>query len=375
MTELSPVPEPSFAPRKDFEKKPISFFFISGLGGADNGIRPIKESLETVDIGVDVESIAWNSVLSPDPRTPNRWNKMADQAIEVLQQGRRLVFIAHSGGAAELAKVFDKLKKGKRNLLSAENLDNIEVIFIGPAGILGGRETIDRTIELQSSQLGLPGVEDSATVTAGIESLFIFPPRRQDEEQMNLTLREVFPDLTNIDDSIATMPFNLDDRHWKLIPEDLKSIIDTIDSSYFSFLDKPESREEIEKLLIQRAKLLNEAGTKAYDAVDPDELANWEPAKIAAISYLGMLPLIRKLLFKGVSRDMRKLEERGLRVHWIVPEFDLFVLLRDIQNRYNLPAEELSEKINIVLLERASHAGWATQPKQLADAVKQILSS
>ena len=152
---------------------------------------------------------------------------------------------------------------------------------------------------------------------------------------------------------------------------ELEGVIDSIDSELF----RAESRTEVEELLKQRAKLLNDSGIKAYDAVDTKDLASWEPAKIAAISYLGLLPLLRKMLFKGVRNDFRKLEDKGLRVHWIVPEYDSFVILKDIQDVYKLPMDELVERVNIVFLERSSHAGWATLPKQLAEAVQYTLTS
>ena len=97
--------------------KPLTFFFISGLGGADHGIKPIKDALQSIEPGSGVDAVVWNSVLSSDPKTKKRWSKMGEQALDILEQDRRLVFIAHSGGAAELAKVIDKMAKSKPDIL------------------------------------------------------------------------------------------------------------------------------------------------------------------------------------------------------------------------------------------------------------------
>ena len=77
MNELREV-GPSFEPGPKAEvRKPITFFFLSGLGAADHGLQPIKEALQAIDKGTSTEAVVWNSVFSSDPPTPRRWAKMA----------------------------------------------------------------------------------------------------------------------------------------------------------------------------------------------------------------------------------------------------------------------------------------------------------
>jgi hypothetical protein len=360
--------------QKNEFQKPITFFFISGLGGANHGIQPIKEALQTIDGGVNTEAIVWNSVLSSDPRTPKRWTKMTEQINQIFQEGRKVVFIVHSGGAGELAKVFDKMKKKNPELLSEENLSNIEVILIGPAGFLNARKTVRRLYRLQASQLGLPRVPKDATATAGIESLYIFPHQTLESGELSIRLREMFPDLINMNDALPTIEYIDDERHWELTTDEEKNRISQLDEDITLALER-QDKDWLEKLLKERAKLLNTVGIKAYDALDSKEQDKWEQKGIAAIAYLGLFRLLRKFLFKGVKKDLRELEHRGLRVSWIVPEYDMFVLLRDVQQVYELPLDQLLEKIHVVTLERATHAGWAPLPNQLAQAVSKIISS
>ncbi len=257
--------------------------------------------------------------------------------------------------------------------MSEEGLGNMEVVLVGPAGILGAMKTITRVFKLQGSQLGLPRVPENPTTVAGIESLFIIPPQTLEPDKLTERLSELFPDLTNRHDALATVEYKRDDRYWELLTDEEKIRVSELDYDIAQSL-KQDDKKRLEELLKERAKLLNTAGSKAYDALDPQKQENWEPAKIAAISYFGLLRLFREFFLKGVKKDLTKLEDKGLKVSWIIPEYDMFVVLRDIQRMYKLPLDQLLQKVSVIGLERATHAGWATLPKQLADAISRIIS-
>lgn len=85
-----------------------------------------------------------------------------------------------------------------------------------------------------------------------------------------------------------------------------------------------------------------------------------------------VLPLIKSTLSGKPLKRINELKDAGVKVKFLVPEYDVIVELPEIKNFFKLADEEITPEI--VLLSRYTHASWVFQPKELVLAIRQLIN-
>jgi hypothetical protein len=335
--------------------------FISGGTGTNAGIRGIEEGLEQ-QYGVGKVK-AFNSILNlEDSQNPERFEQMADFIQSHSKEG--LDIVAHSLGAAELKKAIDVINKRDKTFFDKkENVKNLNIILISPSGFSGsilGLKFLYRLLESSSPSLD------------GIDALTAFPPEGIAPEDLAVALRKAMPELSQFkaDLPVEKLPLVTEENYSDKLTNSEKEQIKTY-SDMMKIAIADQNYDGLRHLIIKYGEILKELLKKVYKG-------SFESADGASVTkairrtiggYIEMLRVLVEGLGSGPMVEISKLQEKGVDVYLIIPEFDPTLSRDEAVKFLNSPEEALK---HIEIAEGVGHGVPALQPNRFGEIVKDL---
>lgn len=324
--------------------------FLQGFGGFN--VKPgthqsIEKSLSKVYGGKE-NVIVFNSIISPDKPNPQRFLEIEKAIKEKVKDGP-LDIVAHSLGAVELAHVLTQIEKKDPGYFDEQNVkDNLRIVLIGPGGFSKGllsRVNYARNAFLLNTSKG-----------KAYDALTGLPPKGVDLDSLSMTVK-----ISNKSPEIPVVVFQGKDNG-EFLSEKEKLIAGKYDAKLSKAVEG-KKRFRTRKILRKRGKDLDTPVQRIFGG-------RIELREKESLRYGGKMG--RRILLKagGVQpmKEYLQLDNLGIRVDILVPEYDFTVPLKKVLKFYEEDMGKASSHIKI--LEGVSHAGIALQPDFLAETIK-----
>jgi hypothetical protein len=335
--------------------------FLSGGTGTNAGIQGIREGLEKA-YGVGEVAI-FNSVLNfEDPQNPERFEQMANIIQFYAKYG--LDIVAHSLGAAELKEAIDVIEKRDPTFFdNKENVEKLHIMLIAPSGFSEGSwgpiEFLTRV------------VEKSQPPFQGIDALTAFPPEGIASEDLAVALRKAMPELSQLNPDLPIETFSLvteGDYSDKLTDSEKEQIKTYSDMMKIAIADQ--NYDGLRHLIIKYGEILKEPLGKVYTG----SFESTDAQAIGAVyttmgGYIEMLRVLIDGLGNGPMNEIAKLQEKGVTVYFIIPEYDVVLPLNEAIKFFNTP-EEAYRHIKIAL--GVAHGFPALQIDRFGKMIKDL---
>ena len=351
------------------------FLYIAGALGTRQGIQGINKALKKTFKSEQVSTI--NSVLNfTDKPDSQRFDRIAADIVDQIINGKRVNLIAHSFGAVELDEIVDTIQK-KHAQKYSEVLKNLDLLLIGPAGFFesfssGGWSFIKRFIEVARTQLPLP-IEKLKSKLQGIESTSLIPLQNMDLYETVYCLKKAFPEATQYQEGFTSieLPKEAYFDYQQLLSDSEKTELTKVDKQ-IKIAAQQNNWILFRQLVRQRGDLLTKPMTNAYEGSN-FELVNNEKATVSQLitqAIPQILPLIKSTLSGKPLKRINELKDAGVKVKFLVPEYDVIVTVEEIKQFFNLPDEEITSKL--AFLSGFTHASFAFQGEAISKAVQQF---
>lgn len=319
--------------------------FISGGMGTNAGVRGIREGLEKAYGAGNVE--VFNSILSPDPQNPKRFERMAD--FIQLHSKEGLDIVAHSLGAAELSKAIKIVTDKNPNFFDDKsNSTNLNIILIAPSGfnkgIKGSFEFLRRTMFL----FRIPEFSESSKLLYGIDAITAFPPVGISSNDLAVALRKAMPDLSQLKEyfGIQTIPLKEErDYSDELTPEQREDV--AIYSDMMHLAIENENYDGLRSLVLKYGEKLRGPLAKVYTGnfeSEQDQVA--EATRTTIGGYIGMINILIDGFGSSPMNELAKLQGKGIIINFIVPEYDFMMPLKEAIEFFDTP-DETAEHIKV----------------------------
>ena len=365
----------------------------------------------------------WRSDLKDSPEQKQATvNQQIDEVVQKLSEGPVRI-MCHSLGSVRVERTVAAALAKEPKL--ADNLHNLELIFVSPAGFFEGitrdLKLIHRTWRGDLSTLTDPVMRHLPSFERGIDSLAFVPIDQASSADgpseivpFADRLRQVFPDISQEDSTYRlarldpTIDYSqtvssTDQAKLKMIDDKLRTIgvrselqrLATDETTALMELNK--KKPEIKKLVSDRGQLLapyllkafmgeyNEGGegeTATVPEAKPnvpetktrlqrakelgrefwaDDSTEGQRAIQLAQGFLGVASMTKDILDMKPLQQARELQAKGATIRFFVPEYDGFFNVKDIP-------EGLDS--NVTVLELTMHASWYFRPEALVQALK-----
>jgi len=345
--------------------------FLSGGMGTYAGIRGIQEGLEE-QYGVGNVDI-FNSVFSTDRQNPKRFEQMADLIQKHAKGG--LDIVAHSLGAAELRKAIEIVKKRDETFFDRkENAENLHIALVSPSGfsegIKGPFRFLARTWRFAREQADFGKASKKDTLFRGIDALTAAPPIGISPEELSKGLREAMPELSQYREGFTLIPVvdakesfepYLSDIQKKDIATYREMIRSAIENRNYFYL-----RSLIKAYGERLRKPLIEIYAGNFESV---EAPIQEATKATMGGYIGLLTTLVEGFGSKPMKELASLRQKGIRVDFVLPEYDIFMRLDEAIVFFEGKDEALR---HIKVAEGVAHAFPALQKMKFGEMVKNL---
>lgn len=362
-TELGYIPETEVNP------KPHCLFLSGGMG-TYAGIRGIKEGLEK-QYGIGNVDI-FNSVFSTDRQNPKRFQQMADVIQKHAKGG--LDIVTHSLGAVELRNAIRKVLEREKNFFdSRENTQNLHIVLIGPSGfsknIKGAFNFLRRTLRYTSEQADFGKISKSNTLFRGIDALTVFPPKDVSPEDLAKGLREAMPEVSRYERDVATFPLEKEENYFDRLSPDQKEHVETYSEMIKSVIEN-RNYSGLRLLVKKYGEKLRKPLAKIYAGdfeSTPTPILGETRATIGG--YIGLLNVLVNAFGSKPMKEIAKLNKKGIRVDFIIPEYDIFVPLHEAIAFFEGKDKALKY---IKVAEGVAHAYPALQKNRFGEMIRNL---
>lgn len=355
--------------------------FISAARGTYDGLRSIKGTLDS-EFGTDTVTV-YNSVLFGDNPSPDRFQKMGAELKTKIENGPTTI-LAHSFAAAETMEAFKEIEKEDPDFFKKkENLDNLQLILISPAGFFKNwRQGIKyglKYVKLGVQEAGMAmgrTVPGKTSILHGIVSTSVIPHERIARDDLVQRVRKISGKLSQADGSVPEIDA-VPDRNYRkrLLPEEvtaLQNIDDVFEEATDADTLTRRQRRAARKALKQRARITSKVVVESFDNryadQDGDPEIQHEVYDKDKIASRNRTRLMWDTFIKGhVLGRMTEWQNAGMRINFVIPEQDTMMSLDDARNFLQGNDDRLA-----VTPVSTHMAPWAPQPRILVELVKKF---
>ncbi len=370
--------------------------YLPGILGTTRGMKATYQEMKRVILELDPEAtfIGKNSFISLDAfNLPNkkRHHTLAQQVLAALDQNRQVYLYGHSLGVAELARVVSFIDY-------SENLDRLHLILMSPVGFGKNLKQMAEMLKRLRSMVFVHS--ERLNPTFGLETLAYLPllkasgsnnkPTFVSSSDMAALVTRNFYQHSQLGDfgrsrEAETIPAvlfspaspSLVERFLGLSTQQQQrlKIIDTT----IGFLDERKKPQEVQEAFARRGTLLAKNVEATFNglslsgtAIDQDE--DTEPIEkttwlLYAQAFLGSLQLLSEVVRGIPYKELASLQQAGVDISFLVPEFDTLVRLSEI---VDFLGDDAIEK-KAVQLRTATHNSAGLRPEIIAEAVRHLL--
>ena len=355
------------------EHKPHALFIAGGMG-TYKGISDIKAGLKEA-YGLENVTV-FNSILSSDPQNPKRFKQMADVVMNNIDKGVHI--IVHSLGASEARKMIKQIKRKDPEFFNNPyNIENLHITLVSPAsikGVAGPFRFLAKTWRFAREQAETP-ISKKRTLLRGIDSLTAFPPQNIPDAELTQAMRDAFGKLSQYEEGVIegedVVLFNPEFTYFNKLDDKKKEDLETHDKKLKLAIDS-KNYVNLRKLVAERGELLRQpladvfAGkfkdTSGESADDPI----LEATRATMGGYIDLFNTLVSAISNLPLKEMEELQRRGVRVNFVVPEYDIWKSTEEARRFFNSLEKA---KGNVVVAERGAHAYLALQPKLFSKTV------
>lgn len=363
------------------KEKALNVVFISAARGTYDGLRSIKGTLDR-EFGADNVSV-YNSVLFGDKPSPDRFEKMGAELKAKIESGHTTI-LAHSFAAAETMEAFKEIEKEDPDFFKQrENLDNLQLILISPAGFFQNwRQGIKyglKYIKLGVQEAGMAmgrTVPGKTSILHGIVSTSVVPHEGIDRDDLVTRVRKVSGKLSQAEGSVREVDAVPDRDYSKYLPAEQAAALQSVDGVFkeATGVDILTSRQRraARKALKQRARLTSKVVVGSFENRYADQEGDPEiPHEVYdkdKVASRNKTRLMWDTFIKGrVLGKMTEWQNAGMRINFVIPEQDTMMSVDDARNFLQGNDDRLA-----VTPVSTHMAPWGPQPRILVELVKKF---
>lgn len=368
------------AETKEKEKTP-NVVFISAARGTYDGLRSIKGTLDN-EFGADNVSV-YNSVLFGDNTSPDRFQKMGAELKSKIESGPTTI-LAHSFAAAETMEAFKEIEKEDPDFFKKkENLDNIQMILISPAGFFKNwRQGIKyglKYVKLGVQEAGMAmsrTVPGKTSILHGIVSTSVLPHEGLARDDLVQRVRKVSGELSQADGSVQEIDAIPDRDYRKHLPPEKAKALQSVDDVFTEATEADtltrRQRRAARKALKQRARLTSKVVVGSFENRYADQEGDPEvPHEVYdkdKVASRNRTRLMWDTFIKGrVLGKMTEWQNAGMKINFVIPEQDTMMSVDDARNFLQGNDDRLA-----VTPVSTHMAPWGPQPRILVELVKKF---
>lgn len=341
------------------ERKPYALFIAGGMG-TDAGCKGIDAGLKAAYGEDHVKT--FNSELNfIDPQNRERFEQMADYVINNISSGVHVIL--HSLSVAEGRRMARRIKKKAPDFFKKkENTDNLHITIIAGAsrkGLLGPFRFIGKTTQFAREQAETP-IAKKNTLLRGVDALTAFPPANMTDEKVTRGMRAAMPELSQHRRGIEVVPFVSATTHMSKLTPEQQLVVENFDEQLQVAIEQ-RNHAWVRELVALRGEALRGPLAKVYEgeSAKTDTVLS-DAKKVTVGGYISLLRTITSSIFNRPMREMAKLQRKGVRTDFVVPEYDIWMPLDEAIEFFDTPEKG---RENVVIAERGAHAYLALQPK------------
>ncbi len=355
--------------------------FISGATGTNDGLRAINSTLQN-EFGRDKVTV-YNSVLFGDKSSPNRFVEMGRSLKSKIENGKTTI-LAHSFGAAETIEAFKEIEKHDPNFFkNKENLDNINLILVSPAGffknwrqgIRYGAKYAKLGVQEAGKFFGktLPG---KSSVLQGIVSASVVPSHVLERGEMIDSVQAMAGKISHMRSDVLSVDANADRDYAQYMDFSEKQKLREIDArlAEYAYADQLTWRQRMSarKALRQRGRLTRKVVKGALENKYADDysdpiISNIRYGRSRSASQARRRLMLDTFLRGKVLEKMNSLQNAGLKINMVVPEYDTLMTVDNAKQFLQGRDDRL------VVTPLSTHmAPWGPQPGILAELAKRL---
>jgi hypothetical protein len=366
--------------------------FISGATWNNQNTQGIRAALEhKFDPEGDEKNVMVTDSLmfSEGMMKPKRFDIMANRLIEEFQADHELVVMAYSYGAPELSEVMKRIEKAHPEWLrpGSDFLKKINVVMVAPFGFI---ENIGKAPSLMIKRYAdvlraqASGRLIPANELVGIESTNFVPVAGMDQAAVLEALTQAYFQRSQYKEG-ETNVLLAEITDYSKLPEFFikgENQLPRIDRELCAAAEVAAQNGDwrlFKAKLFERGLYLRDQMKQGYKGVFfPEYKSNEENPmdKVGKGLGIAMLGLARmgktyiKSLVGAPYKDMQKLRNKGARVTFLVPEFDVILTRAEARKFLDLKDEE--ETPNIVGMRGFTHANFPHQAQVLIEGLNAL---
>jgi hypothetical protein len=329
--------------------------FISGMGGSHDRLGKIEYGLGKSYGGTKNVTI-FNSIYSSDNPNPHRFYQIADSINYHLEKGN-LDIVVHSLGATELYSALKMLKQKKEYFNNIDRNKKLHIVLLCPSGTSKGPlETvayIKNIVRVATNELTNGPFSRSNTLERGIVSLNIFPAEIDNiAEKTRSSLPKSWSNKYEGVKSIQSKPEEVSKNAEEDALADIAKLDQKLDNAFYS-----ENYDLARNLIRQRGELVKLEIGEIYSSKSKQNFKT-----------KGLLRTILIGLANKPIKFIMKLAKKGVRVDWLVPEYDYPVPSKSairVYKKLNMKPQD-----HILIQEMETHiAGPIIHPESFGETI------
>lgn len=325
--------------------------FIPGMYATNSGMQA-ERGIGAALIGEYGEEnvTVFNSVISKDKPDPERFAKIEKEIKMRVSEGP-LDLVAHSLGAVELAHVLKSIRKDDPDFFDNKEVqDNLRIRLIGPAGFNKGLVSkagyIRRVLRVNGSE------------GRGFQALSAFSPKNIEPSDLSRAHSKI----SNKDAGVPLDTSENDDNEDYLSDID-KAAVATYDAELLLAIEQG-NFDLASQITRDRGKGLSDPLEKVFEGNTDTISANKGKDIYSGIG----IRMVIKAIGKKPMKEFAHLSNQGVRVDFVVPEYDIAVPLTKLVKYFKMTNDRIED--HSVVVEASDHNGVGLTPKRYSKILK-----
>lgn len=358
-------------PRKRF------YMFFPGAGATYKGISGLRTEFANKYGPKNI--IVYNSILSPEAPSPNRYEEMGELIQNKIKKKTPITVVAHCLGAAEFQTAVKTVEENTKHFFDdPDHVKNINTVLISPSGFFkgwkGAAEYLRRVYNLACNEMNFPIISNQSSGVKGLISVNTFLPENISRSTMVKGIRNAFSNLSQFKENLPEVEFIPSKDYNPYLPREIRKKIQKIDEQLKKAFIQADNKA-IKMLLSLRGIISGKELDKAYSGEYFNEQDSYQKT-IQKWSKGGLSKLGKVLsdMFQGKPMEkIKELKKKGMHVSFIVPEYDVLVPIKEVFKFFNNEPVKGEKNLPIKQFPLETHATSITtvQSSSLVEAVKE----